>query len=124
MLSFTRTPSKRLLSKTLQYIVLICLTVVFLYPITWLFINSFKSNQELFASPWTLPNSFALDNYIRAITVGNIGRDFLNSVIVAVAVVVITTFISAMAAYGITRFRWKLSDAFLSFFLFVLILPS
>src|SRR5258708_27433405 len=119
MVSLIRTPSK-----TLQYVILLCFAVLFLYTIVWLFINSFKTNQELFASPWTLPKSLILDNYIRAITVGNIGRYFLNSVIVTTAVVVISTLSSAMAAYGITRLRWKLSGTVLSIYLLGIMIPA
>ena len=34
------------------YLLLIFFAVVFLYPILWLVINSFKTQEELFASPW------------------------------------------------------------------------
>jgi len=115
---------KRNFFKILQYIVLILFTVVFLYPILWLLINSFKTNAELFQSPWALPASFALENYERALTEGNIGRYFINSIIVTVGVVVAATLFSAMAAYGLSRLRWKLSGFVLSVFLLGMMIPT
>lgn len=116
--------NKQKLIKMLEYIILIGFTILFLYPIVWLLINSFKDGKELFESPWALPSKITLDNYIRAVTVGNIGHYFLNSVVVAVSVVVIATLLSAMAAYGISRLRWKLSGLVLSIFLLGMMIPT
>jgi raffinose/stachyose/melibiose transport system permease protein len=115
---------KQDLVKVFQYVVLVFFVILFLYPILWLFINSFKSNEELFTSPWSLPHFLTLVNYVRAFEVGNIGRSFLNSVIISVAVVVTTTLLAAMAAYGITRLRWKLSGLVLSIMLLALMIPA
>lgn len=107
----------------LVYGVLILFAVLFLYPILWLVINSFKTNAELFASPWSLPGSLSLENYYKAFTEGNIGRYFVNSVIVTGAVVIVATVLSAMAAYGLTRLRWRLSKLVLALFLLGLSIP-
>lgn len=107
----------------LVYGVLILFAVLFLYPILWLVINSFKTNAELFASPWSLPGSLSLENYYKAFSEGNIGRYFINSVIVTGAVVIVATILSAMAAYGLTRLRWKLSKLVLGLFLLGLSIP-
>lgn len=107
----------------LVYGVLILFAVLFLYPILWLVINSFKTNAELFSSPWSLPGSLGLENYYKAFTEGNIGRYFVNSVIVTGAVVIVATVLSAMAAYGLTRLRWRLSKLVLALFLLGLSIP-
>jgi raffinose/stachyose/melibiose transport system permease protein len=99
-------------------------TFLFLYPILWLLINSFKDGQELFQSPWSLPQNITIDNYVRAVIEGNIGHYFVNSSVIAIAVVIMTTLFSAMAAYGITRLRWKLSGFVLSVFLLGIMIPS
>ncbi|MDR2567467.1 MAG: carbohydrate ABC transporter permease [Bifidobacteriaceae bacterium] len=113
----------RTLAKAPTYALLAFFTVLFLYPIFWLVLNSFKTGQELFASPWSLPANPTLDNFSRALTEGKIARYFINSAIVAVAVVALTTVLSAMAAYGITRLRWRLSKAVLGLFLLGMTIP-
>lgn len=105
------------------YAILIFFTVLFLYPIVWLVINSFKTNSELFASPWSLPTHPTLDNYYKAFVEGNLGRYFWNSVVVTGSVVVVATVLSAMAAYGITRLRWRLAKPVLAIFLLGLSIP-
>jgi raffinose/stachyose/melibiose transport system permease protein len=119
-------PSKtaETLRATMQYCAMIFFTVLFLYPILWLLLNSFKDNQELFRSPWAWPQKLAADNYVRAVVEGNIGRYFINSVVIAAAVVIFTTLLGGMAAYGITRLRWKLSRFVLSVFLLGLMIPA
>lgn len=107
-----------------SYLVLCAFTLLFLYPILWLVINAFKTNEELFLSPWTLPSSLSLDNFIRAIKDANLIRNFINSAIIAVAVVVVSTLFSAMAAYGITRLKWKFSGVVLSIFMLGMMIPT
>jgi raffinose/stachyose/melibiose transport system permease protein len=114
---------RQTMNKTLSYALLALFTLIFLYPIAWLLINSFKTQEQLFASPWTLPTDPTLDNYGRAFTEGNIGKYFANSVIVSTAVVVLATLFSAMAAYGITRLRWRASKFVLGVFLLGMTIP-
>ena len=108
----------------LEYLVLILFTVLFLYPIVWLLVSSLKTNEELFLSPWGLPQSWNWDNFARAFTAGNIGVYFLNSIIVAGIAVACSTLLSAMAAYGLTRLKWKLSKLTLSIFLLGMMIPT
>ena len=112
------------ISNIIIYFLLILFTILFIYPIFWLLLNSFKTATELFDSPWSLPNSFSFENYIRAIIIGNVGRYFINSTIVTSIVVLLSTTLSAMAAYGIQRLRWKFSTLVLSIFLLGLTIPS
>lgn len=115
--------SKSKISLVLEYIVMIAFTILCLYPIIWLFINSFKTNKELFADPWGLPSSLSLKNYIDAFVEGKIGMYFVNSAFIAVCVLVFGILLSSMAAYAITRMKWKLSKLTLNIFLLGLMIP-
>lgn len=106
------------------YAILVIFTVVFLYPIVWLVINSFKTNEELFLSPWTLPGSLSPENFIRALTEANLLRNFVNSTIISVSVVILSVLLSAMAAYGLTRLQWKGSKLTLGIFLLGMMIPT
>ena len=44
----------------LKYLCLILFTILCLYPLVWLFLSSFKTNTELYANPWGLPESFQI----------------------------------------------------------------
>ena len=87
----------------LKYIVLGIFTILCLYPLLWLVLSSFKTNTELYANPWGLPEQFRLDNYVQAITEGHILQYFGNSVIIAVSAVLVAVVLSSMVSYAITR---------------------
>ena len=101
----------------LKYIVLGIFTILCLYPLLWLFLSSFKTNTELYANPWGLPEQFRLDNYVQAITEGHILQYFGNSVIIAVSDVLVAVVLSSMVSYAITRMEWRLSKLTLNIFL-------
>ena len=98
-------------------------TVLCLYPLLWLLLSSFKTNTELYANPWGLPESFSFANYIQAIEEGHILQYFGNSVIIAVSAVFVSVLLSSMVSYAITRMYWKLSKVTLSIFLLGMMIP-
>ncbi len=85
--------------------------------------SSFKTNTELYANPWGLPEHFSLDNYVQAITEGHILQYFGNSVIIAVSAVLVAVVLSSMVSYAITRMQWKLSRLTLNVFLLGMMIP-
>lgn len=107
----------------LKYLVLIIFTITCLYPVVWLFLNSFKTNNELLMDPWGLPKSFDVVNYTDAIQEGHIFQYFGNSVIIAVSAVLISVVLSSMASYAIARMHWKLSKAAMNVFLLGMMIP-
>lgn len=109
--------------EVLKYIVLSAFAITCLYPILWLFLSSFKTNDELYINPWGLPERFQIKNYISAIVDGKILTYFLNSVIIAVAAVAIAVFFSTMVSYAIARMKWKLSKAALNIFMLGMMIP-
>lgn len=107
----------------LKYVALIAFTLLCLYPLVWLLLSSFKSNSELYANPWGLPESFSLANYIQAIQEGHILQYFGNSVIIAVSAVVVSVILGSMASYAIGRMFWKLSKLMMNIFLLGMMIP-
>ncbi len=79
-----------------------------LYPIVWMFFYSFKNNDEIFVSnPFGPPTTLRFENYVSALTQYNVPKYFLNSVIVSLATVCLTIFLSTMFSYATARMRWK-----------------
>jgi len=88
-----------------RYLVAILVTLFFLFPIYWLFMISFKTPEEIFASPpvW-YPAAIQFSNYAvlfkdgDAVTVGN-------SLFVAFCSTVIAMFFGTLCAYSLARFK-------------------
>lgn len=114
---------QRILS-ILKYTILILFLIACLYPLLWLIINSFKTQDELFLNTWGLPQVWTLENYKHAVIDGKIGIYFGNSILVSVISVLGTIVLSVMASYGVTRLRWKLSNLTLGIFLLGLMIPA
>lgn len=102
--------NKWTIGTVLTFSILVIFLIIFIYPLIWLFINSFKDNTEIFVNPWGLPSSWSIVNYIRAFQIGNVGIYFINSVFITTVSVTIGVMLSCMASYGITRIKWKMSN--------------
>lgn len=112
------------ISMIIKYVLISLFAVCCLYPIIWLFVNSFKDNGTLFSNPWGLPDALHLDNYTRAVTNGNIGVSFINSTIITVAAVFIAVLLGSMVSYGIARLKFSASGMVKSLFLVGMSIPA
>lgn len=106
-----------------MYFILALCTVIFVFPLIWVFYNSFKTNNELFGNPWALPQNFHFENYIFAWNQARIGMFFLNSVIVCVTALCACLVLSTTVAFALTRLKWKLSGLVMSIFLIGMMIP-
>ena len=86
--------------------VLIGWAVTVIFPMIWMIYSSFKTDQELFFSPWAPPVELQWDNFARAWTKAHVGDYLLNTLIVVVSALLLTLIISAMAAYVLARFEF------------------
>jgi raffinose/stachyose/melibiose transport system permease protein len=92
------------LSKTLLVSFLVCLGIVVAYPLLWMALNGFKTNSQIFGSPFSLPSRFSWANYVSAWNHGV--RSFvITSTLVTLASGICTVLISAWTAFGLTRVR-------------------
>ncbi|GAA2343373.1 carbohydrate ABC transporter permease [Saccharopolyspora halophila] len=88
--------------------VAVAFAVVIAFPLYWMVLAAFKPEDELLSTdprPWTTAPT--LDGFRRVLTVDGLGGYFVNSLIVAGAVVVLSLFMSFLAAVALTRFRFR-----------------
>jgi raffinose/stachyose/melibiose transport system permease protein len=81
-------------------------SLVIIYPIIWLALSGLKTNSDFFLNTWSLPEEWVWENYKAAWDAG-IGKYFFNSVFITVISVFIVLLLGSMAAYGLSRFRFK-----------------
>jgi multiple sugar transport system permease protein len=89
----------------IRYAIAILLTVVFVFPIYWLFMISFKTPAEIFAFPpkW-YASKIQFGNYVGLFKDGD-AVTVLNSLILAGTSTVIAMVLGTMAAYSLVRFK-------------------
>lgn len=103
--------------KIALYIFLALLLTITLFPILWVIISSFKTQGEMLMSPWQLPKHLMLSNYAEAWKRGKFYELMMNSVFVTAVSLVIMILFSTMAAYGLTRYKTRLSKITLIYLL-------
>ncbi|AHV95127.1 carbohydrate ABC transporter permease [Paenibacillus sabinae] len=107
----------------LLHLVLLAFSLVTLYPLLWLFISSFKSNQDFFGSPFALPSVWQFENYTRAWEIGGIGSAFLNSVVVSVLSLVLTLFLGTLTAFIVSRLEFRFKGLIMMLFVLGMLIP-
>jgi multiple sugar transport system permease protein len=90
---------------TLRLLAAVVITLIFVFPIYWLFMISFKTPAEIFAFPpkW-YASKFQFGNYIGLFKDGD-AVSVLNSLILAGTSTIIAMLLGTMAAYSLVRFR-------------------
>ena len=88
----------------LMYAFLAFWSIVVIFPMVWVIVSAFKSDAEIFMSPWMPPAELMWDNFVRAWSKANIGLYLLNTMTVNLPAIFFTLLFSAMAAYVLSRF--------------------
>ena len=88
----------------LMYAFLAFWSIVVIFPMVWVIVSAFKSDAEIFMSPWMPPAELLWDNFVRAWSKANIGLYLLNTMTVNLPAIFFTLLFSAMAAYVLSRF--------------------
>lgn len=91
---------------------LVNLAIVF--PIIFIFLVSFKDNNEFYTNIWGLPEKWRFSNYSYAWTTGNVGSYALNSVIVTTVAVVASVVLAAFAGYALSKMYIPKAEIILS----------
>ncbi len=88
-----------------RYLVALVLVAVFVFPVYWLFIISFKTPEEIFAFPpvW-YPKSIQFANY-RVLFKDGDAVTVWNSLVLAAVSTVFAMILGTIAAYSLVRFK-------------------
>lgn len=105
-------------------ILMIIIAAIFIIPIYYLVVSTFKGQQEIMEHPLAFPLSFTLENYGRALENMDFWRNFGNSVLITGVSVVIIVVCGSMAAYSVCRHQTKFSKFMNVFFLLGFMVPA
>ena len=114
-------------SRVLSYIFLVFVTLLALFSFYLLIINSTRSNAELNRGFTLLPAGNFINNFVKAWTDTSliaIPQGMLNSFIIAASCCILTTYFSAMTAYGIHVYDFKGKKFAFNFILVVMMIPT
>lgn len=83
-----------------RYLILTVFMLIVCIPIWGALMSAFKADSELLSSPFSLPQTWTLENFKEAWTVGRFSQFFKNSVIVTTVVVIASVFLSILSGYA------------------------
>ena len=117
---------KLLILRIFVYAVIIFLCALCLFFFVMLFVNSSRTNSQLQRGFTLIPGGhffYNLNNAVHDSSI-NIPRGMLNSLIVAGLSSALTTYFSALTAYGIYVYNFKLKKLAYTFIIAVMMIPS
>jgi len=94
------------------YLLLVVILAMILFPIFWMVITSFKTNQEIVSNTDILPKHWQWRNYIDLWRQVNFGMYFKNSMIICSIVTMIVTVLAMFSGYALARYRFPGADTF------------
>lgn len=99
---------RRVISATLAYLVVFISLIYFLLPMAWIIYTSFRTQASIFTGQVISPlKEYTLENYATILSVTDFPRYFLNSLIIASIVTLLSLLCSIIGAYGLSRFDIK-----------------
>lgn len=113
----------RILSKWSKEILLTLVALLFLSPIYIIFVNSFKTRQELYESALALPEQFSFKYYTEAMEQMNFVSAFINSMFVTVVSVVFIVILSSMTAWMLARSGNRISTVIFMTLIATMLIP-
>lgn len=115
--------SKDNIARFAKYAILLAVTAVSLYPVIWIILGSFKGKDELMLNTWGLPREWRFSNYAEAWMNSGLSRAFVNSLVISCGSLAILVIVSTMAAFALTRLRFKGSKIVHSGFMVIMMIP-
>jgi raffinose/stachyose/melibiose transport system permease protein len=115
--------TRKIIQKTLAFVILAVLLLLFLLPFIILLMNAFKTNAQIIASPISLPTSISFNNFKVAMEVMNYYGSFINSLFITLASVAVIILFSSMTAHYFVRNNTKYSKFFFMLMVASMIIP-
>lgn len=108
-----------------KHVVLIISSILALFPVLVIVINSFKERAAIFGNPYSLPSSetFSMIGYETVFKRSNFVLYYKNSLIIMAGALFLVLLLGTMASYAIVEYRLKISQILFVYFLIGIIVP-
>lgn len=115
--------ARKRISQVLLYLILGAIALYTIFPIYFLFVNSFKSQKEIVASPMALPKSWNLTYLKNAAQQIDLGPSLVNTLVITVIAVTVIVLVSAFTAWLMVRNKTKASKVLFLIFTAAMLIP-
>lgn len=117
---------KRFTGKSLLYLVLVAISLASVLPFVWIILSSLKPHAELYSKDLTFfPQTYTMENYAKMFErMVGFGYYYRNSILTSFGTVILTLFAGSLAAYALSRFRFKGDQVVFLVFLATIMVPG
>lgn len=120
-----RGPSGRFrIGTAINYIILTAWAMTTIYPLFWIVNNSFKVSRDVMNDSFGIAWEPVMVNYTNAFDRINIGKSYINSIIMSGSTVLLVLIFGGLAAYVLSRFQFKGKRAIYSLLYATLLIPA
>lgn len=123
---YTSARSKRLINNTVVHVILAILAVIWVFPIIWVVLTSFRAEKGSYVSTF-FPQSYTLDNYIKLFTdttILNFPQMFMNTLFISICSCILATFYTLAVSYCLSRLRFKLRRPYMNMAMILGLFPG
>jgi len=115
----------RIVAEGLNYIFLLVMALIVLFPFYWMIISSLKTLEEYrLSTPSFWPQVIMWSNYIEAFTTASLGRLFVNTMIVGIVSTLLSLVITILTAFAFARLEFKGKDLLFAGLLATMMIPG
>ena len=114
----------RRLSRGLLQIPLLLMAIAVLFPLYFMVANSLKTDPAFARDALTIPLQPTLAKYIAAFRSADLGRYFMNSLVISVISVAVATTIAALAAFAFAKMSFRGRESIFRVMLPAMAIPS
>lgn len=120
--------ARKRVSWTIYHVLMICGSLIMLYPLLWMISSSFKPNTEIFVTSTNLiPTTWTFEHYVngwRGFAGYTFATFFSNSLVIAVLATVGAVVSSAVIAFGFARLRFPGRSVWFTLMILTMLLPG
>ncbi|MBQ7390272.1 MAG: ABC transporter permease subunit [Clostridia bacterium] len=115
--------ASRRLGNTVVYVMLVIMTIVWMFPFVGILLESFKTETKM-QTPYLFPKEFGFDHYVRLFKETDFLLWFRNTAIMGIATAVLQTVFVLAMSYTLSRLRFKGRKGLMNFMLILGMFPG
>ena len=116
----------RLINNTIVHVVLAVLAAIWVFPIAWVILTSFRAEKGSYVSTF-LPQGYTIANYVRLFTdttLLNFPKMFGNTLFIAICSCILSTFYVLSVSYCLSRLRFKMRKPYMNMAMILGLFPG